>query len=870
VDQKKHETFLAARRRFLPFKGVVGVGLGPKIKGGKNTGIEALIILVEKKLPRSEIPKGELIPEEFRGIRTDVRVPVLSKESNKRFDSNKVPEDGDEEFPDYMWIDDAKIHEQNLRERESRKKSSKKSGTSGRNAKGETRDEMDNPPTINVVGNLFLISDPDSTLVTGSGSSQTINFLGAYNLFRGTFGDHYDMITFYVDTASGLPNVGNSSRDIYNNVTGVGIGLINDRASWQNSNKLLRKIHHSWFNLRTLIHEPGHQWLFFVNYRETAGGTTKTLLHEDWPYTGQSAAQAFCHWGRWPDNDNSCMDYDRCDWIDNGNGTYNRVVHNEVTEPQYFGFCPMDLYLMGLIPSTDVPAVTVVQNPTPALPSSDSSGGPYTPSPSVATVSVAQVQNEEGSRSPDHLNSQRVFHQAIVVISKNTGTATSFMTQSETWRTDHTRNFRRATGSRAMIDTSLLRANFPDLYVRDNVTDTGSGTSTGMFWLSPDLWVRHSDEGMTPTEDNQCTIRNQSNYIYVKVHNRSNQAYENVTVNVYLANFATLVPATEFLYPVNWNPENDGLIGSALIPSVPPKTGGVDGYAYAKIEWTSSHIPPATGWHPCLLAEIIPMEIEPSKLHHVWDNRKLAQRNLTVIDPGGSCAPEGDMPQEVPDAFMFVYEFMIGHPSRQQRQTELHIAADPNFEGVELFLDPAGLVEGITDESVNIDATIPISPGNIPSGRNGVLKISPTQIVAEESPARLSGSTKCGTTLFVPAGTEIGVIPYCDSDVGPDTIALRFCNDTRIQIGSAGVSSLHRRYKMKGLQPVNLNGMPLLRVTDPENSAIVLNLDRGKTPILRLIGIVPSYKRKGVKSMCHITEIIDKKVIGGVSLQVNL
>jgi len=854
LDQKKHETFLAARRTFLPFKGVLGVGLGPKIKGGENTGIQALVILVETKLPSSEIPDGELIPEEFRGIRTDVRVPVLSKEKKKKFDPNQFPEDGIEELPDYMWIDDAKIHDLNLRERKSRKKSSEKTSTSGRNRIDETSDEEDNPPTTHVVGNLFLISDPDATLVTGSGSSQTIDFLGAYNLFRGTFGDHYDMITFYVDTGSGLPDIGNSSRDIYNNVTGIGKGSLNDRVSWQNSNKLLRKIHHSWFTLRTLIHEPAHQWLFFVDYRETAGGPTKTILHEDWPYTGSSAGQAFCHWGRWPDNDISCMDYDRCDWIDNGNGTYNRVVHSEYTDPQYFGFCSMDLYLMGLIPSTDVPAVTVVQNPTPALPSTDSSGGPYTPSPNVASVSVAQVQNEEGVRSPDHLNSQRVFHQAIVVISKDTSTTTSFLGQSETWRNDHTRNFRRAAGSRAMIDTSLLRANFSDLYIRDNVADTGSGASTGMFWLSPDLWVRHNDEGLTPTEVNQCTIRNQSNYIYVKVHNRSPLAYENVTVNVYLANFATLVPATEFLYPVNWNPENDGLIGSAVIPSVPPKVGGADGYAYAKIEWTSSHIPPATGWHPCLLAEIIPMETEPGNLHHVWDNRKLAQRNLTIIDPGGSCDAEGDIPQETPDAFMFVYEFMIGHPHRQQRQTELHIATDKNFEGIELFLDPAGIVEGIPEESVKIDAKIPISPGNIPSGRNGVMRISPPRIIAKEPKA----------------GAETGVIPRIDPDAGPDTIALRFRNDIRVHVGSAVASPLSRKYKMKGLQPVNLNGLPLLHITDPADSAIVLNMERKKTHILKLIGIVPSYKKKGVKTMFHITESDGKRVIGGVSLQVNL
>src|SRR5262249_39255678 len=100
-------------------------------------------------------------------------------------------------------------------------------------------------------------------------------------------------------------------------------------------------------------------------------------------------------------------------------------------------------------------------------------------------------------------------------------------------------------------------------------------------------------------------------------------------VNVYLANFEALVPGTEFLYPVNWAPA--GLIDSAAIATVPAASGGSDGEAIVDIKWLASQIPTATGWHPCLLCEGIPIEVSPNALHHVYENKKLAQRNITII-----------------------------------------------------------------------------------------------------------------------------------------------------------------------------------------------------------------------------------------------
>ena len=482
-------------------------------------------------------------------------------------------------------IDWGKIHQ--INEKQHHKPSSNAEETRKGEVPGDN--QADQPASGQTVGDLFVIQDPDGTLVTTTSDGvKIIDLLGAYNLFRVTNGDYYDFITFYIDINSGMPDRGNASYFIFNDVKGIGWGGEDSRTVF-NSTKLLRMIYHSWFSLRTLIHEPAHQWSFYVNYQDVQNGPFQFLLHEDFP---DNQGQKDYHWGRWPDNDNSCMDYDRCDWIDNGNGTYNRVLHNENSagEEDWFGYHPLDLYLMGFIPATEVPDFTVVQNPSPYLSYPDVSSGPHTPSPNAVTVGIENIQFAQGVRDPDYLGSQRVFHQAVIVITKSSSTNVPFIADSETWRSRHTANFRRATGGRAMVDTSLLKDNYTGLYFQDNDNDVGGKTSGGIFWLSPDLWIRNQDDGQTPGgQVDQCTIRGKSNWIYARVHNSSSISYSDVTVNFYLANFEDLVPSTEFQYPVDWNP--NGLLGSCVIQTVPGAISGNDGTAIAKIEWTSDKIP---------------------------------------------------------------------------------------------------------------------------------------------------------------------------------------------------------------------------------------------------------------------------------------
>jgi hypothetical protein len=104
---ESQNVWLAARKAFLPFRGVVGVGYGPKLTQGKITTRHAIIVLVEKKLPRHDIRKEQVIPIVFLGLPTDVREPRLNIENDDR----------DFCTTDHQWIDAMKIHRMRLEQR---------------------------------------------------------------------------------------------------------------------------------------------------------------------------------------------------------------------------------------------------------------------------------------------------------------------------------------------------------------------------------------------------------------------------------------------------------------------------------------------------------------------------------------------------------------------------------------------------------------------------------------------------------------------------------------------------------------------------------------------------------------------------------
>ena len=64
----KHLAFLKS----LP--NVVGVGIGPKIEDGVETGYLAIKVFVVRKVPPDELETAQRIPTQLDGARTDVEV----------------------------------------------------------------------------------------------------------------------------------------------------------------------------------------------------------------------------------------------------------------------------------------------------------------------------------------------------------------------------------------------------------------------------------------------------------------------------------------------------------------------------------------------------------------------------------------------------------------------------------------------------------------------------------------------------------------------------------------------------------------------------------------------------------------------------
>lgn len=475
------------------------------------------------------------------------------------------------------------------------------------------------------VGQIFLIED-DGTLilppsVTGL-NYDSINLVKAYKEFRLTFDDDYDFVAIYVDLPSGMPNLGSFHRCVCTNVTGINHprGNTYDQRANYNSVRLLglQQLAKNQFS-RTKdpttyldlaprsvrLHELGHQWGSYVAFDAGAGKSTELLQP---PY--------LWHWGTKFDCGLSTMNENPIDWEPDLSQNPNVFTERWFT-PERATYCPLDLYLMGMIHAGD-PRLNnfyYITNLNPSTIGND--GDPHTGTPVNLTMTNVTAATANGPRVPDANNSQRTFRQAFVLLTKDINVGKQLAEIIEAERVAHTTEFRWSTVSQAVLDTYLYRDSYDGVYIKDNSADTGAEPSVGPFWDSPDIWVRNSDDNGTV---HQNTIRGQDNFIYVRVRNKGAQPSEEITVNVFRANFS----GTEFLYPEDWNLED--CLDQQVIASVPAA-----GEVIAKFRWARTMIPNAA-WHPCLLAEILPIHRTHAMLRHIFDDRRIAQKNVTIID----------------------------------------------------------------------------------------------------------------------------------------------------------------------------------------------------------------------------------------------
>lgn len=214
------------------------------------------------------------------------------------------------------------------------------------------------------------------------------------------------------------------------------------------------------------------------------------------------------------------------------------------------------------------------------------------------------------------------------------------------------------------------------------------------------------------------------------------------------------------------------------------------------------------------------------------------------------------------EAYAFTYRFQIGHELRPSPMSRVRIESERHVPEARLFLDAAGLVDGIEEAAEHLDADVALGAPGAASA-----EIRPIPMIewrtSEERHVRASGSLS-GLTLSVSAGTEFGIGPS-PSDAGDNQVTIRFPRDTDIEVGVRGPGAL-RKHRVRGMRPVLLNGIPLLEVAAEQKASVDVRMT-SPTAVLSLLVVVSPYRRRGASALYHIIEAIGERVAGGTSLQ---
>ncbi|MEZ5396195.1 MAG: hypothetical protein R2724_25795 [Bryobacterales bacterium] len=159
------------------------------------------------------------------------------------------------------------------------------------------------------------------------------------------------------------------------------------------------------------------------------------------------------HWSYFFNSEASFLEGNRI--VDHGRGPY-RFETTQMTQ----GFSQMDRYLLGLIPAEQVPASFFVRNPS--IDSANFSaahfplGGVFFDGERV-DVTIDQVRQAMGRRTPDHTIAQREYRYAFVLLTKE-GTTPSeeSIAKLERFRTAFEAKMRDATGGGWQPETELV------------------------------------------------------------------------------------------------------------------------------------------------------------------------------------------------------------------------------------------------------------------------------------------------------------------------------------------------------------------------------------------------------------------------------
>lgn len=410
-DLKVGDLLERARKAFYIDPNVIGVGVGHRrVRGQTHRDEIALIVYVKEKLPQEGL--ALVVPREFEGIGTDVVAPFSPDAPLEALGFAESHQHSD----DMSYVDWGRLHEQWM---------------------AQAGGDVPFHGVIRDYGDIGVIQD-DGTLVQTINGQQVVDFVRAYKLFRLKHPDIYDFVTFFTDTASGMPPQGGSSwyRFVFNDTQGIGFpSNFNQRAAY-GTNRLqgIMFLNQGHFPLwrYVMLQEQGHRWGSFAPYRDTAAGadTTDHMLG------------GWGHWAAEFDDDRSPMDYDTHDWI----ATNGQFARTSLTSDQR-EYSTLDLYLMGALGPEEVGDSYLLSGLT------NVGGNNFT-----ATKKLLRLENfvwANGARVPSAATSQKQLKNAFVVLTKSFDQSHDLADRIDTLRRRFEADFSAATQGLMDVDTTL-------------------------------------------------------------------------------------------------------------------------------------------------------------------------------------------------------------------------------------------------------------------------------------------------------------------------------------------------------------------------------------------------------------------------------
>ena len=439
------EILRKAKEDFYKDENVIGVGIGQRrVNKNLRPNEYTLIVYVIKKHPKSAVDPSKLIPKDYMGLKTDVVEP-FSKEAPHKVDYIK----DHQHIDDMRFIDWARIHE-------FRNKLAIPAGVQAPN--DET---IEHAVNIQDFGDICVIQDPGNLVVTINGQQQ-VDFVAAYKLFRLLHGDDYDHVSFFLDTASGMPVECACSffSWVYNDVQGIGLPNINNRPTW-GTNRLqgFHFMNQGHFPLWRYVmgQEWAHQFAAFAKYKDpVTNATMNDHLLGGW-----------AHWALPFDDDQSPMDYDDTDWVELSNGNFRKVSR---TSDQR-AYCNLDLYLMGILGPTEVGEFKMLRNLSQIGNSND-----YTATP--VRLNVQNFISQEGARLPHVSAAPKFWRQAFIVLTKDIHKVHDLVDTVDFLRNRWENDFYEMTKRLGRIDTVL--DNRPGRLTPTQITELTNGGYTNL------------------------------------------------------------------------------------------------------------------------------------------------------------------------------------------------------------------------------------------------------------------------------------------------------------------------------------------------------------------------------------------------------